>query len=59
MSLEQKLTALAEAIGTDVKALQQGKAETDHNHDDRYFTKTEVNTISEMSKKAIALSIIF
>jgi len=44
MTLEAKLTALAEAIGTDVKALQQGKADTDHNHDDRYYTKAEIDS---------------
>lgn len=42
----QKLLALAAAVGTDVKSLQQGKSSVGHIHDDRYYTKAEVDTRS-------------
>jgi len=51
MSLDTRLTDLAEEIGADVKALREGKANTAHDHDDLYYTKTEVDTelISKVS----------
>ena len=43
MSLDTRLTDLAEEIGADVKALREGKANTAHDHDDRYYTKSEID----------------
>lgn len=45
MSLITRLNALAAEIGADIKALKA--FDTNHQHDARYYTKSEVDAIAQ------------